>query len=80
MKSGRGKNTGGMKKGRTAAECPVFAWQLLTLNELRFSYKIAEKLFLCVYDPYLRPRNQKRRSGGPYFQAIIAILAELNSL
>jgi hypothetical protein len=38
------KHTGGMKKGQTLAECPVFAWQLLTLNELRFSYRIAERL------------------------------------
>lgn len=74
MKSGKGRNTGGMKKGRTAAECPVFAWQLLTLNELRFSYKIAEKLFFAHTRSLLAtPQSKARRNGGPYFQTIISM-------
>jgi len=42
------KHTSGMKKGQILAECLVFAWQLLTLNELRFSYRIAERLSLVA--------------------------------
>lgn len=42
------KHTSGMKKGQTPAECPVFAWQLLTLNELRFSYRIVEAFLLSL--------------------------------